>query len=116
MWVLAVLWTLLPEVFQPVILDSFLGSHNPHMMSKRLQVLLDDKELRDIQRIAKQKQMTVAEWVRQVLRKAPEEGPSLDKGKKFVILRTAATHRFPTADIDQMFQEISQGYSNDLPT
>lgn len=85
-------------------------------MSKRLQVLLDDKELRDIQRIAKQKQMTVAEWVRQVLRKAREEAPTMDKGKKLAILRNAATHRFPTADIEQMLQEISQGYSNDLPT
>lgn len=84
-------------------------------MSKRLQVLIDDKELRDIQRIAKQKQMTVAEWVRQVLRKAREEVPTMDKGKKLAILRNAATHRFPTADIEQMLQEISQGYSNDLP-
>jgi len=34
-------------------------------MGKRLQVILDDAELRDIQRIAKQKRMSVAEWVRQ---------------------------------------------------
>ncbi len=28
-------------------------------MSKRLQVILDDKEMRDVQRIAKRQQMTV---------------------------------------------------------
>ena len=39
-------------------------------MSKRLQVISDDEELLEIQRIAELKQMTVAEWVRQTLRAA----------------------------------------------
>jgi len=54
-------------------------------MSKRLQVLLDDKELREIQRIAKQQQMTVAEWVRQVLRTARRQIPSGEQGKKLAV-------------------------------
>ncbi|MBP1597340.1 MAG: hypothetical protein H6Q05_2717, partial [Acidobacteria bacterium] len=37
-------------------------------MSKRLQVLLDESELREIQRVARAQKMTVAEWVRQILR------------------------------------------------
>ena len=42
-------------------------------MSKRLQVILDDKEMRDIQRTAKRQKMTMAEWVRQALRTARRE-------------------------------------------
>ncbi len=85
-------------------------------MSKRLQVLLDDKELRDIQRVAKQQQLTVAEWVRQVLRSARQKIPTGDHRKKLAILRAATHHTFPTGDIDHMLQEIEQGYSSNLPT
>ncbi len=85
-------------------------------MSKRLQVLFDDRELREIQRIAKQQKLTVAEWVRQVLRSARQKIPTGDHRKKLAILRTATQHSFPTADIDHMLQEIEQGYSSNLPT
>jgi predicted HicB family RNase H-like nuclease len=37
-------------------------------MSKRVQVLLDEEELRKIQRAARAQKMTVAAWVRQALR------------------------------------------------
>ena len=85
-------------------------------MSKRLQVLLDDKELREIQRVAKQQQLTVAEWVRQALRSARQKIPTGDHHKKLAILRTATQHSFPTGDIDLMLQEIEQSYSSNLPT
>lgn len=85
-------------------------------MSKRLQVLLDDKELREIQRVAKQQQLTVAEWVRQVLRSARQKIPTGDHHKKLAILRTATQRSFPTGDIDLMLQEIEQSYSSNLPT
>ena len=39
-------------------------------MSKRLQVLLDESEWRDIQRAARAEKSTIAEWVRRVLRQA----------------------------------------------
>jgi len=39
-------------------------------MSKRLQVILDDEELAEIQRIAKRQRMTTAEGVRQAARAA----------------------------------------------
>ncbi len=85
-------------------------------MSKRLQVLFDDKELREIQRIAKQQKLTVAEWVRQALRSARQKIPTGDHRKKLAILRAATHHSFPTADIDHMLQEIEQGHSSNLPT
>jgi len=85
-------------------------------MSKRLQVLLDDKELREIQRTAKQQQLTVAEWVRQVLRTARQKIPSGDHRKKLAVLRAATHHTFPTGDIDHMLREIEKGYTSNLPT
>ena len=39
-------------------------------MSKRLQVLLDEPEWREIQKAARAERKTVAEWVRQALRTA----------------------------------------------
>jgi hypothetical protein len=79
-------------------------------MSKRLQVLLDERELRDIQRIARARRLTVAEWVRQALRAASRQEPLGDVGKKLEVVRGAARRAFPTADIDQMLQEIERGY------
>ena len=75
-------------------------------MSKRLQVILDDKEMRDIHRTAKRQQMTVAEWVRQALRTARREVPLTDANKKLGVVRATARHDFPTGDIDQMLREI----------
>ena len=79
-------------------------------MSKRLQVILDEAEFREIQRVAKAKRMTVAEWVRQVLRAARTAEPRDDLGRKLDAVRAAAQQAFPTADIDQMLAEIERGY------
>ena len=79
-------------------------------MSKRLQVLLDETELRAIQRVARSKQMTVAEWVRQTLRAARRREPANDARKKLEAVRAATRHSFPTADIEQMLEEIESGY------
>ena len=74
-------------------------------MSKRLQVILDDKEMRDVQRIAKGQRMTVSEWVRQALQAARHQRPMTDEKKKFDVVRTATRHDFPTGDIDQMLRD-----------
>ena len=79
-------------------------------MTKRLQVLLDEEELDEIRRVARGRHMTVAEWVRQALRRARREEPEPDSGKKLAVVRTAACHAFPTADIDAMLAEIERGY------
>jgi hypothetical protein len=79
-------------------------------MSKRLQVVLHDEELRDIQRVAKAQRMTVAEWVRQALREARRRRAQGDPDQKLAAVRAAARHSFPTADIEQMLAEIESGY------
>lgn len=82
-------------------------------MSKRLQVLLDEAELGEIRRAARLSRMTVAEWVRQALRKARREEPMTDTKRKTAMVREAARGAYPTADIDQMLSEIERGYSTE---
>jgi hypothetical protein len=79
-------------------------------MSKRLQVLLDEPEWREVQRTARAQRMTVAEWVRQALRAARRREPLGDAGRKLEVVRSGALHDYPVADIDQMLAEIERGY------
>lgn len=83
-------------------------------MSKRLQVLLNDAELAEIQKLARRHRMTTVEWVRQALRAARRAEPRTEAKKKLDTVRTAARHQFPTADIDRMLQEIEQGYLGEV--
>ena len=66
--------------------------------------------MREIQRSARRHRMTVAEWVRQALRVARRSEPRSDAGKKLQVVRAAAEHNFPTADIDEMLRQIEHGY------
>jgi hypothetical protein len=79
-------------------------------MSKRLQVLLPDEQMAEIQRLARREQMTVGEWVRRALRSASSQRPVHDPERKLQAIRRAAGYAFPTADIDQMLMETEQGY------
>jgi hypothetical protein len=83
-------------------------------MSKRLQVLFDETEYRQLKRMAKRKGMTVADWVRHAVRAAAQEQPVAPKEKKLAAIRAAMTHRAPTADITQMLEEIERGYGSDV--
>lgn len=80
-------------------------------MAKRLQVILRDPEYREIQRVAKSRRMSIAEWVRQALELARRREPSNDAGKKLDAVRAAARHSFPSGDIDQILAEIESGYT-----
>jgi hypothetical protein len=82
-------------------------------VSKRLQVLLDESEFREIRGIARRQRMTVAEWVRQALRAAVRTSSGSDPRKKLAVVRAAVRHAFPTADVDRMLAEIERGYGGD---
>jgi hypothetical protein len=84
-------------------------------MTKRLQVLMDEDELRTIQRLARTERVTTAEWVRRRLREAREE-PRPDIEQKLAVIRAATRYTAPAPDIDQMNAEIEQGYLNDAST
>ena len=79
-------------------------------MTKRLQILLNDKEMRAIQDSAERQQVTVREWVRQTLRSACPRATPTDTKKKLDVVRAASRYDFPTGDIDQILREIDQGY------
>lgn len=77
-------------------------------MTKRLQVLFDEEEYREIQGVARSQRLTVAEWVRQALRKARDDSPGRINAK-LRALADASRHEFPTADIEVMLEEIESG-------
>ena len=77
-------------------------------MTKRLQVLLDEEEYEEIQDAARRRRMTLAEWVRQALRRAKSDDPGAVEAKLRVIAM-ASRLEFPTADIEVMLREIEAG-------
>ena len=80
-------------------------------MSKRLQVILDDAEYRDLERVARRHRVTVSEWVRRALRELSLREPTASPEKKLAAVRQAARASYPTADIDTMLAEIERGYT-----
>ena len=79
-------------------------------MAKRLQVIIQDPEYREIQRMARSRHMSIAEWVRQALKLARRREPLGDIGKKLDVIRAATRHDYPAGDIDAMLAEIESGY------
>ena len=77
-------------------------------MTKRLQVLLDEEELTEIQDVARGQRLTVAEWVRQSLRKARHDQPGATDAKLRAIAE-AYRHSYPTGDIGALLDEIEAG-------
>ncbi len=81
-------------------------------MSKRLQVILKDPEYREIQRVARSRHMSLAEWVRQALASARRQEPTGSLGRKLEVIRKAVEHDYPVGDIDSMLAEIESGYGS----
>jgi hypothetical protein len=79
-------------------------------MSKRLQVLLPEEEMSEIQRLAANEDLSVGEWVRRALREARASRPARGPETKLNAIRHAVTYSFPTSDIGQMISEIERGY------
>ncbi len=79
-------------------------------MAKRLQVILKDPEYREIQRVARSRHMSIAEWVRQALVLARRQEPLGNIGKKLETIQTATRHDYPVGDINGMLAEIEAGY------
>jgi hypothetical protein len=81
-------------------------------MAKRLQVILADPDYREIQRAARARHMSLAEWVRQALERARRREPSGSISKKLEVIQAAAKHDYPAGDIESMLSEIEAGYRN----
>jgi hypothetical protein len=79
-------------------------------MSKRLQVVLGDDELRRYEECARSEGLTLSSWVRQALSAAESEMSTADPGRKMAAIRSAYESAFPAPDIATMLVEIEQGY------
>jgi hypothetical protein len=79
-------------------------------MSKRLQILLDDNEFRDLQRAARRERVTVSDWVREAIRQAWRRRSQRPTDRRVAAVREASRHTFPTADMPQLLREIEHGY------
>jgi len=82
-------------------------------MSIRLQVVMDHDEMDAIRSAARERGMTVSEFVRETLREARRKVASGDTERKLAAIRAADRHAYPTADVDQMLGEIERGYGED---
>jgi hypothetical protein len=87
-------------------------------VTKRLQVLLDDVELRAIQGLARRDRLTTAEWVRRRLREGATAANRPDTASKLAAIHGAYRRDAPAPapDIDQMLDEIERGYRADSQT
>ncbi len=75
-------------------------------------MILKDPEYLEIQRMARARCMSIAEWVRQALDLARRREPVGAIGKKLEIIRAAAQHEYPVADIAVILEEIERGYGS----
>lgn len=78
-------------------------------MSTRLQVVLDDEELLEIKQAAAAQRLTVAEWVRQALRRARAGEPRYLADHKLRVVRESAQYGYPTGDIGTLLDETARG-------
>lgn len=74
--------------------------------------MFDDDELADIQRLAKRQRMTTAAWVRDALRAARAREAYPDAEPKLRAVREAASHAYPTGDIEVILGDIERGYAS----
>ena len=82
-------------------------------MSKRLQIVVDDEEVRRFEQCAKAEGLTLSSWARQELRAAEREVSVEDPDRKLAAIRAAYQYAFPAPDIAIMLDEIEQGYVAD---
>lgn len=79
-----------------------------------VQLLLEESEYRRIERCARQRQMSVAQWVQQqAIRCAQADAPTATAEAKLQAIQSAAAHNFPTGDIGEMLAEIEGGRAAD---
>jgi hypothetical protein len=65
---------------------------------------------REIQRAARSRHMSIAEWVRPALELARRSEPRGTVAKKLGVIRAAARLNYPKGDIDRILAEIEMGY------
>jgi len=78
-------------------------------MSKRLQVLFDPKEYKELAMAAKKSGLSIGEWVRQVVRASIRSQSVRPGDAKMKAIRALSQHRFPSGEINQILDQIEKG-------
>lgn len=78
-------------------------------MSTRLQIIVQEEEVRELRRCARREGLSLSEWVRRALRKARNEqtGPTVQQ--KLAALDRALKCNHPTGEIDEILSDIERG-------
>jgi len=71
---------------------------------------MEERDLAEIRQIAQRHGLTVSEWTRQVIRSARCRESVGDPARKLHVIRSAADHSFPVADVSSMLADIERGY------
>ena len=71
---------------------------------------MSETELDAVRAAARERGLTVSEWVRETLRDARSKVAGGNAERKLAAIRAADRHGYPTADIDQMLADIERGY------
>jgi hypothetical protein len=79
-------------------------------MSKRLQVLLEPKEYKNLKELAEEADLSLGEWVRQVLRKEATGFSLQNPAEKLKNVRLFSQYSFPSGDIETILEETEKGY------
>jgi hypothetical protein len=85
------------------------------MVSKRLQVLMEEEEYAQLRNAAQSVRLAVGEFVRRELRRSCAALDARPADAKLKVLRKALQNDFPSGDITQMNEEIEAGYRLGLP-
>jgi hypothetical protein len=81
-------------------------------MAKQLRTVLEDLIYCELQRVARSRQMSLAEWVREALDRALRHEPLGSVDEKLGAIRTGARYGSPTSDVGTMLAEIEPGYAS----
>ncbi len=78
-------------------------------MSIKLQIVMDEEEASQYKIAAAREQMTLSAWVRGCLRRAlrAQSGPTPEA--RMAALDEALQRHHPTADIDELLEEVERG-------
>jgi hypothetical protein len=78
-------------------------------MSKRLQLIINEKEIERLRKCAEREGLTLSEWARRALERArrEQEGPTAEQKRKALDRALICEH--PTGDIDELLTEIERG-------
>ena len=71
---------------------------------------MEEEEIEDLRAHARERGLTLSEYVRQTLREAARNSARGDVDRKIASIRAALRHSFPAPDIETMLDEIESGY------